>query len=793
MSSEKSSKPTGADGGGDRDDLDRTDSLMPPTSAEEVRPLKPPRQLSHYALGERIGGGGMGVIHRARDPRLGRDVAVKFLTQRLTGNEQAKERFLQEARAASAIDHPNICTIYEIDETEDGDLYLVMAFYQGETVAERLRRHGPLPVDEALDVTRQVLTGLARAHEAGIVHRDIKPGNLMLTPYDEVKILDFGLAKLTGHLDLTQTGMVHGTAAYMSPEQAQGRKADHRSDIWSTGVVLYEMLAGRAPFQGTSPPAILYAVVNEEQEPLSMLRDDVPSEVDAVVAAALQKEPDHRYQTVRDFLRDLEGPPHSFSSPPTLAYPSPGRSNPTRSVLVLPFSNVSPDPELDYFSDGLTDEVITDLSGIESLRVISRTSAMQLKGSDKDIRTIGRELSVQYVLEGAVRIRGDALRLTAKLVDAGRDTNLWADKFSGRLDDVLEIQEDLSRQIVAALKIKLSPKEDERLAERPIGDAQAFECYMRAKQEILMYSEEGLDRALTLLDEAESIVGENTLLLSARGLAYWQYVNSGVSTDPDLFRRARENAQRILEIDSDSSHGHRLLGIMEMAEGRPQSGVRHLKRALARDPNDSDTLAWLVAAYAMVGQPKVATPIAERLLSIDPLTPFYRCLQGFLWLVAGEFQRAIPAIRKGHEMEPGNPLVKLVYGQALAMDGRTEDGLEQLEALVDEAGGTMFGEIGRFLAAALRGEEAEAGEALSDATVESARKDPEWPWMVAQGHALLGHTTEAVDWLRSALEYGFYNHPLLAEHDPFLESLRGEEEYEALLADVEERWDAFEV
>jgi len=784
----KSSTPTGTDS-----EKLSTDSLKP--VGADVRPdASRQRVLSHYRIEERIGGGGMGVIYRAVDTRLERVVAVKFLTARLTGNEQAMERFLQEARAASAIDHPNICTIYEIDETEDGELYLVMAYYEGKTLSDLIRERGPLPLDESIDLTRQVLTGLARAHEAGIVHRDIKPGNLMLTPYGEVKILDFGLAKLTGRLDLTQTGFVHGTAAYMAPEQARGQRTDHRSDIWSTGVVLYEMLAARPPFRGDNPAAILYAVVNEEPEPLSHFRDEVPAEVENVVAAALQKEPDFRFQTARDFLADLEGPPPSFSSPPTLAFPRPGKPAPTRSILVLPFSNVSPDKDLDYFSDGLTDEVITDLSGIESLRVISRTSAMQLKGSDKDIRTMGRELSVQYVLEGAVRIRGDSLRLTAKLVDAGRDVNIWADKFSGQLDDVLEIQEQLSRQIVGALKIKLSPVEEERLAERPIGDAHAFECYLRAKQEILQYTEEALDRALLYLDEAERIVGQNTLLLSARGQALWQYLNAGISSDKRLLERARECADKILELDPLSPHGHRLTGLITITEGDTQEGVRHLKLALARDPNDSDTLAWLLATYALVGRATAATPIADRLLRIDPLTPIYQCLPGVLWMMAGDLKRALPPFEKALKLEPGNPIVRLTYGQALAVDGQTEEGLALLDALADDeaAGPTLFGQIARFMAAALRGDREAAKGAIHPESEAAARQDPQYPWMVAQCHALLGDKDEALDWLRSAVEHGFINYPLLSTHDPFLESLRGDEEFEKILEGVEERWNAFE-
>ncbi len=796
MSSSKSWTPTN---GNPRDEGEATERLRP---ARKKAPASRPadgaglegQSFSHYQLGDRIGGGGMGVIYRGTDTRLEREVAVKFLAQRFTGDEQAKLRFLQEARAASAIDHPNICTIFEVNETDDGELYLVMAHYEGETLAQRLRDRGPLPVAEALDITRQTLAGLGRAHEAGIVHRDIKPGNLMLTPYGEVKILDFGLAKLAhGPMQLTQTGFVHGTAAYMSPEQARGEKADHRCDIWATGVVLYQMLAGHYPFRGDHPAAILYAVVHDEPPALASARDDVSFELEEVLSTALQKDPDFRYQTARDMADSLNGPPASFSSPPTLNFAQPGAPTPQRSILVLPFVDVSQTREMEFFSDGLTDEVITDLSIIDSLRVISRTSAMQLKNTDKDIRTLGRELGVRYVVEGAVRIRGDSLRLTAKLVDAGRDVNLWAEKFSGQIDDILEIQEKISRQIVDALKVRLTPQEEEKLAERPIADARAYECYLRAKQQILSHTEEGLNRAFALLDESERIVGENLLLLSARAYALFQFINAGLSSDPaETMAEMRTIAERVLEIDADSSHGHRIIGMLEVSSGRPQEAVRHLKRALAKDPNDVDTLSWMIALYAIVGLPATALPMAERLLRIDPLTPFHHALTGFLWVVGGDPGRGLAPLEKAVEMEPENQITQLLYAQNLATLGRAREALKRLDHLVEIADKSLFGQIAGCLAAALRDDRDGAANAISPEAEASIRADPEYPWMIAQCHALLGDGDEAVSWLRSAVDRGFINYPLLAEHDPHLEPIRDHEGFQALLAEVEERWRTFE-
>ncbi|HEX2165426.1 MAG TPA: protein kinase [Thermoanaerobaculia bacterium] len=763
-------------------------------SEELHRPLAGgvPGELSQYRILGRIGGGGMGVVYKALDTRLERPVALKFLSRRLVGEERAKQRFLHEARAASAIDHPNICTIYDVEETADGELVLVMAFYEGQTVGERIKARGALPPDEAIDLARQLLNGLARAHEAGIVHRDVKPGNLMVTRFGELKILDFGLAKLAGALDLTQPGMVHGTAAYMAPEQAQGHAADHRADVWAAGVVLYEMLSGRCPFTGDNPVAVLYSVVHHEPPPLAEQRDDLPSTLDEVLRGALQKRPEQRYQTARELLADLEGPPPSFSSPPTLAFPSPGKPSPVRSILVLPFSSVPPDSELGHFSDGLTDEVITDLSAIDALRVISRTSAMQLKGTSKDIRTIGRELAVQYVLEGVVRIRGDSLRLTAKLIDAGRDVNLWAEKFTGRLDDVLEIQEELSRRIVSALKIRLTPGEERRLSQRPIGDARAFECYLRAKREIFLYSSEALDRALRYLDEAERIVGENVLLLSARGYAYWQALNSSLASGDGLLDRAHGCADRILALEPDSAHGHRLRGLLSIVDGDLQQSIRHLKLALAKDPNDSDSLAGLLAVYAFVGRAAAAVPVIDKLQRIDPLTPLYQALPGQLWMMNGDPVRALGALSKAHAMEPENPAIRFVYAWALAAAGRRDAAAELLAPLPGTAAAGVFGPLAAGLAAALAGDRDGVVAALDDEVQAAIRRDLQYAWIGAGCFAAVGERETALSLLAAAVERGFLNFPLLAQFDPFLEPLRGDERFEALVGGVEGRWKALE-
>jgi non-specific serine/threonine protein kinase len=472
--------------------------------------------------------------------------------------------------------------------------------------------------------------------------------------------------------------------------------------------------------------------------------------------------------------------------------PVPGKVAPPRGILVLPFVCVPPDPEMEYFVDGLTDELITDLSGVEALRVISRTSAMQLKGTEKTIPVIGRELRVQFVLEGTVRIHGKSLRINAKLVDAARDCNVWAEKLGGTLEDVLEIEESLSRKIVQALKVRLSPGEEQRLSQRPIRDPRAYEFYLRARQEILQYSEEALDRALRYLEEAARITGENVQILAARGYAYWQYLNAGVSADPTLLTRARDCAERILTLEPDSPHGHRLLGLISITDGNLQQVVRHLKISLARDPNDSDTLAWLLVGYALAGRPAAATPIVERLLRIDPLTPLYQCLPGHLAVMGGDFQRALSSFERGFRMEPTNPMVRLKYAQALTLAGRREQAVDLLAPLADNGDASLFGQVARFYSRALEGRSEEALEAMSEEALAAARQDMEYSWMLAECYALAGEVEEAVGWIANAKAHGFLNFPLLAEHDPLLADLRGNERFQTLLEEMRRPWEAFE-
>jgi non-specific serine/threonine protein kinase len=720
-------------------------------------------------------------------------VALKFLPPHLTQNAARKERFLLEARAASSLDHPNICTIHEVEEAEDGQIVLVMAYYEGETLACRIVR-GRLELEAAVEITRKILSGLKHAHERGVVHRDIKPSNVILTASGEVKIVDFGLAKLAGNTEcLTETDALLGTISYLPPELVQGLETDHRGDLWSSGVVFYEMLTGVPPFIGANSYVILHAIMHDEVKPIIASRPGLPAHLHTIMLRALAKSRNDRYQSAAEFLADLDRLTQTGASSSSPSMTPPAVEQAEKSIVVLPFVVLGTDERDHFFSDGLTDEIITDLSAVSHLRVICRTSASRLKGAEDDLKKLAADLNVQYVMEGTVRISGDNLRVTAKLINPATDSLVWAEKYSGSLQDIFAIQESLSRRIVEALKLKLSPSESMRLSEKPIHDVRAYEYYLRAKQEILSYSSEGLERALDYLKKGEQLIGENVVLLSAMGQVYWQFVNAGISTDPEYLANAEKCARRILELDAESGHGHRLLGLVEAANGHTQNAVRLLKKSLESNPNDPDTLSWLCAICSLGGKGYAVSSMAQRLIEIDPLTPMWQMLPGLVALLSGEFGRALEPFARALKSDPRNPMLRLVHAQILALNVRTSEAIERLEAMSSDSGDSFFIQLGRFYLCALRRDKDAALGCISQELTGAAMADMNYAWIMAQAYALIGEVQTSLQWLNVAVERGFINFPLLHHLDPFLQNVRGEPGFEILMQSTRRQWEAFEV
>jgi TolB-like protein/tetratricopeptide (TPR) repeat protein len=662
-----------------------------------------------------------------------------------------------------------------------------MEFVRGMTLAERLRQ-GPLPETTILDIATQIGRGLGRAHRSGILHRDLKPHNIMVDGDGLVKILDFGLALLktdsvvdAGADTRTSDNLVAddglaGTIPYMSPEQVLGKPLDLRSDIFSLGVVLYETATGRRPFGGATMGGLFDEIVHRDPDWTA-----VPERLAPTIRRCLAKDVEARYPTVDAFMADLAGG-SSAAEPAADA-----------SIAVMPFKNLSADGDAEFFADGLTEDVIVDLSKISRLRVISRASAMRLKTTDKDLRAVGKELNVRYVLEGSIRKSADRIRITAQVVDVMRDAHVWGERFQGSADDLFTIQEDMARRIVNALEFTLTPDEDRRLRDRPIADVRAHECYIRARQELWRFTAEGLERAQRFIQTGLDIVGDNELLFAAMGTIHWQFVNGGIDPSPDRIRRAAEFCEKALAIGGRSAQTHMLRAFLRIADGDLPSGLDHLKAALAVDPNDPDALYWRVLLLEFAGHGAAAEPDIARLLAVDPLSPQNAPLPDFRAFMEGDLSLGVRAGRVWHERDPDNPIAHWVYGSGLARNQQLDDARKVFAELEARPDAGAFSRLAAMFLRALAGDREGTFAAVTPDLVEAARVDWQYSWEVASAYALVGAPDQALDWLQNAVTRGFINYRFLSQQDPFLAGLRGDERFKALMAEARRRHERLRV
>ena len=772
--------------------------------------------IGPYEVVALLGSGGMGEVYGTRDTRLDRFVAVKIISPSLAAQPDALARFEREARAASALNHPNILHIYDVGRVKLREIelpYMAMEYVEGVTLSRKIHFEST-SLPKLLEWLAQVADGLAKAHGAGIVHRDLKPDNIMISQDGYAKILDFGLAKLVERImpvssdgntlvrsPESSSGVVLGTVGYISPEQALGEVVDHRADVFSFGCVLYEAVTRRRAFDGDSAVDTLHKIIYSP--PVPALDDlDLPDPLHRLLTSCLEKEPKRRIDSMKevsktlralsssdlaqsDFSRGGSGPTHRRSAS------SSGRQLPT--VAVLPFDDISPAHDNDYFSDGLTEEIISDLSKIRSMRVISRASVMKFKGSQKNIRAISRELGATYVLDGSVRKAGMQLRISAQLIDAANEANVWSEKYSGTLDDIFDIQERVARSIAEELRVKVSPEEIAQLAERPIPDVRAYEFYLRARKHVMNLTSEGMSDALRELAEAEKIIGEeNALLQSARGYIYWQYYNAGIDPDPRNLDCAEELAKRILSLDPSSHHGHRLLGLVLSQRNDIQQAVRHLKQAISIDPNDPDSLAWLAILYAVVGHPSQAEALVRRVVTIDPLSLISNMTPIIVWTHSGRFDKAVDAAAKAFRLDPTNAIVQWLYATSLFHAQRYSEAfalIDRVETPVDHP----FGRMTFALSAAIQTEADEVRRILDESTLSTMRADPQYSVWVAEIYALIGDKDAAIDWLSHAVSRGFVPYRYLNEFDPLLKNIRDDARFEYIMTRAKVASEAFEI
>jgi TolB-like protein/Tfp pilus assembly protein PilF len=572
----------------------------------------------------------------------------------------------------------------------------------------------------------------------------------------------------------------------MSPEQLLGETLDCRTDLFSLGVVLYELMTGVHPFASRTG-AVAGEILTKAPPPSVRRNASIPPELDRIVNKLLEKDRRLRYQSAKELRIDLERFGRTDAAPPAergLVLDE------QASVVVLPFDNLSPDPDNAFFADGLTEEIIADLSKVRALRVISRTSAMLLRDSKKDVPTIARQMNVRYVLEGSVRRAANQLRITAQLIDAATDAHLWAEKYSGTLDDVFDMQERVSRAIVDALRVNLTAQEHEEIAARPLTNVAAYDCYLRARHEIYRFDEASLGRAIDLAQQGLQIVGENELLYAAMGMAHCRYANVGIRPEASL-TRAEQCAGKISALNRESSHAYLLRGVISIKRGDMQQGVRDIKKVLAADPNHAEALVSLVYAYLTVGKPAAARPLIRQLLDVDPLTVVNHCLPGWASNDEGRFEEAVDAYRVCYEMAPDNPLVRSLYGWMLAMVERIDAALPILDGLAADVSDAPLGRLGLCLASALR-HDAAGTLAAAESLTEAASWDDFFSVRLAECYGLIDDKDKALRWLENARRLGVSYHVPLSNAWA-MSSLHNDARFRELIQRMKEQSERFEV
>jgi len=753
------------------------------------------RALSgQYDIEREIGAGALAVVFLARDRKHDRPVAIKVLRRELSASMPSK-RFSREISIAASLHHPHIVPLLDSGEA-NGLAYFTMPYVEGGTLRESLKPETMLPLPSALRVARQVASALSYAHARSVLHRDIKPENILMAE-GIPRVADFGVARAllpetTGRI--TESGVVVGTAAYMSPEQWDtSQKLDDRSDLYSLGCVLYEMIVGLPPFVGATPHVIMARQALDPVPPMRSARSTVPERLERAVQRALAKVPGDRFHSLAEFAAelaeiDIEMRTRSSTRLPQITSPrQAARDRP--GILVLPFVSLSSDESEDLIASGLTDEIITSLSGLEALRVISYTSALQLKGTPKGARALGRELNVTYVLEGSVRSVGNKLRVATRLVETDSEELVWGHRYEGEIENLLEQEKAISGAVVEALAVRVTTAEKIRLSQHRIADGRAFEYYVRARQEVYKFTGEALDRALEYLHKGLELCGDNVTILAGMGQVYWQYINAGISSDTGYFQKARECADKILEIDPNSPEARRLLGLLEInANGDPQVAIDHLTASLDANPNDPESLFWLSIIYGFVGRPSTGYALAIRLLDIDPLTPLHYVVPGFLDVLDGDPERGVPWLARAHGLEPDNPIISITYGQALAMADQRTEACEVLEGIQEHVPNSFFAAFGHAFSLALQSKPEDARRAITPDVLENTRHDLQYSWMLAQCFALLGQLDDACEWVENAVNNGFWNYPLLSERDTLLAPLRQHSRYDALMEKTKAKW-----
>jgi serine/threonine protein kinase len=697
--------------------------------------------VSHYKILEKLGEGGMGIVYKAQDLKLDRHVAIKFLPAHLSSSEENKSRFLQEARAAAALNHPNILGVYEIDEP-DGKIFFAMEYVEGMTLKKyitNLKSGKGIPIIQALEWTIQLTQGLKAAHGKDIVHRDIKPENIMVANDGKLKIMDFGIAKLKSNSGFTKIGTSMGTLSYMSPEQAQGEAADQRSDIWALGVVLYEMLTADLPFKSEHEAGLLYLIVNEEPPVPSLMDRKIPHQIDTLTKKMLAKERSQRYQNMDEVLQALQDTRRAVETAPVQPQ--------IKAIAVLPFGNISPDKESDYFSDGLTEELIINLSRLKDIRVVPRTTSMQYKGTTKEVKAIGRELATRYILAGSVRKFQDNLRIAVELVDIEADAQLWAETYKGKLADVFDIQEQVSKQIVDALMVKLTPKEQVELTKRSTLNTQAFDCNLRARDSLYRFTKTSVQTAIELFRKAIEYDGRYADAYAGMSEAYAHLYQQFDRNDAWL-DKALEAGLKALMYDPSLSEAYSALGLVYLYKKSHDEALESSKKAIELNPSNYIAYWILGRTHRTTDHNREAAELFKKVIELSP--DFYAAY--------GDLILCYDVLREKEELNTWVAISNQMFPRYLSLHP-------------DDARAHIF-----FAISLVRAGRIEEAKIKAARAIELSPNDPLMFYNAACFYSSVGDKPLALQSLKDAISagYGFYE---WIKRDPDLDNIHNEPEY----------------
>jgi serine/threonine protein kinase/tetratricopeptide (TPR) repeat protein len=781
--------------------------------------------IGHYLIERLIGVGGMGEVYLARDVQLGRKAALKLLPEHLTADEAQLSRFKAEARSASALNHPNILTVYEIG-SEGNRQFIATEFIEGVTLRALLADE-KMNLRTALEIAVQVASALTAAHEAGVVHRDIKPENIMLRPDGYVKVLDFGIAKLTEegpareHHELattsglqTRPGLVLGTARYMSPEQTRGQTVDARSDIWSLGVVIYEMIAGIPPFLGETPSDCIASILTKEPPPLSGVLPDVPLKLEEILPKALRKDRDERYQTARELLGDLHtlkgelelaGPARAgvivrqikrhkrgvllmlavailaagvfaysffFVAPP----PPPNE----KSIAVLPFENLSEEKSSAYFADGIQDEILTRLSKIADLKVISRTSTQRYKHTSQSPSQIAQQLGVANLLEGSVQKTNDQVRVNVKLITAANDTHLWAETYDRKLTDIFVVESDIATTIAKTLQARLTGAEKTAIAKRPTANPEAYELYLKGRFFWNKRTAADLRKAIEYFNQA--LDKDPSYALAYAGLtdAYLVLSQYGAASPADSFPQATAAAKKAIELDDTLAEAHTSLACsLAYYDFDFEQSLKEFQRAIELNPNYATAHHWLSnGVLSALGQFERAIAEGKRAVELDPLSLIINTDLGQDFFYSRRYDEAIAQLRKTIEMDPRFYFAHWVLGTTLQLKGQLSEAVAEYSKAVDlNDDPSVLALLGQAYARA--GQRDEAQKILVRLS-EEAKSRYVQAYSFALMYLALGDKEHAIDEMERAYRERDAN-VVQIKVDPMLDDLRGNQRFETLV------------